>query len=88
MGSLSVMANGKDKGKSAVGNGKPLDIVFCVDLSGSTNGLINDLRDNLWMIINQAQHMEPKPALRIGFASQFREGECVCENFSSAYSQF
>jgi hypothetical protein len=66
MGSLSVMANGKDKGKSAVGNGKPLDIVFCVDLSGSTNGLINDLRDNLWMIINQAQHMEPKPALRIG----------------------
>lgn len=45
---------------------KPLDLVFCIDLSGSTNGLINDFRDNLWLIINQAQHMEPKPDLRIG----------------------
>ncbi|MBK9399861.1 MAG: VWA domain-containing protein [Bacteroidetes bacterium] len=45
---------------------RPLDIVFCVDLSGSTNGLINDLRDNLWMIINLAENMEPKPSLRIG----------------------
>ncbi len=52
------------------GNGpyknRPLDLVFCVDLSGSTNGLINDLRDNLWLIINLAEHMEPKPDLRIG----------------------
>lgn len=45
---------------------KPLDIVFCIDLSGSTNGLINDLRDNLWLIVNQAQQMEPAPDLRIG----------------------
>ena len=56
-----------DGGAKHYSNGqKPLDIVFCVDLSGSTNGLINDLRDNLWLIINQANHMEPKPDLRIG----------------------
>lgn len=56
-----------DGGTKQYSNGqKPLDLVFCVDLSGSTNGLINDLRDHLWLIINQANHMEPKPDLRIG----------------------
>ena len=44
----------------------PLDIVFCLDLSGSTNGLIDDVREQLWTIINQANLMEPAPDLRIG----------------------
>ena len=44
----------------------PLDIVFCIDLSGSTNGLIDDVREQLWMIINQAHELEPVPDLRIG----------------------
>ncbi len=44
---------------------QPLDIVICVDLSGSTNGLINNVRDNLWLIINQANIMIPTPDLRI-----------------------
>ncbi len=44
----------------------PLDIVFCLDLSGSTNGLIEDVREQLWTIINQAHAMEPVPDLRIG----------------------
>lgn len=59
-------AGDKDKGKVSQSNLKPLDIVFCLDLSGSTNGLLNDLRDHLWMIINQANNMEPKPSLRMG----------------------
>ncbi len=46
---------------------RPLDIVFCADLSGSTNGLINDMRDQLWVIVNQIQQMEPAPDLRISF---------------------
>lgn len=44
---------------------RPLDLVFCLDLSGSTNGLINDVRDNIWSIINQTNSMSPKPDLRI-----------------------
>lgn len=55
-------ASGREK---RPGNQK-LEIVFCMDLSGSTNGLINDLRDNLWHIINQANLLTPKPELRIG----------------------
>ena len=61
-----LWAGDKDKSKVSQSNLKPLDIVFCLDLSGSTNGLLNDLRDHLWMIINQAHNMEPKPFLRIG----------------------
>lgn len=46
---------------------RPLDIVFAVDLSGSTNGIINDIRDNLWRVVNQIGHISPAPDLRIGF---------------------
>ena len=46
--------------------GRPLDIVFCLDLSGSTNGLLTDVRDNLWLISNEIDQMNPRPALRIG----------------------
>ena len=31
-----------------------------VDLSGSTNGLIDDVREQLWMIINQAHELSPE----------------------------
>ena len=65
---LPALANAGDRDKSKASSSphKPLDIVFCLDLSGSTNGLIDDVRDQLWMIINQAQYMEPKPFLRLG----------------------
>lgn len=45
---------------------RPLDIVFCLDLSGSTNGLVNDIRDNLWLIANELNVMQPKPDFRLG----------------------
>jgi len=45
---------------------RPLDIVFCLDLSGSTNGLVNDVRDNLWLIANELNAMKPKPDFRLG----------------------
>lgn len=62
----SVQLRAGEKEKVSGNNERPLDIVLCLDLSGSTNGLINDLRDNLWLIVNQAEHMNPKPDLRIG----------------------
>ncbi len=54
-------------GRAQVVNaGRPLDVVFCLDLSGSTNGLLTDVRDNLWLIANELDQMSPRPALRIG----------------------
>lgn len=43
-----------------------LDIVFTMDLSGSTNGLIDDLRDNVYDIVNYTSSLRPEPRLRIG----------------------
>jgi hypothetical protein len=61
--SLQVNATGK---KNKTPESKKLQIVFCTDLSGSTNGLINDVRNNLWHIINQAQIIAPDAELQLG----------------------
>lgn len=45
---------------------RQIDLVFCIDLSGSTNGLIDDVRDNMWEIINQVNTYRPLPNLRLG----------------------
>jgi hypothetical protein len=42
------------------------EIVFCVDLSASTNGLLNDIRDNLWYFISDVRKNMPETDLRIG----------------------
>ena len=60
---LDVTAGGK-KGNDA--KAKKLDIVFCLDLSGSTNGLITDVRESLWHIVNQVNLLDPVPDFRIG----------------------
>lgn len=44
----------------------PIDIVFCLDLSGSTNGLLFNLRNQLWDIVNESNSLNPQPNLRIG----------------------
>jgi len=44
----------------------PVDVVFTLDLSGSTNGLVDDVRDQLWDIINQVDTYRPGVDLRIG----------------------
>jgi hypothetical protein len=43
-----------------------IDVVFCLDLSGSTNGLIDDVRERIWEVINQVNSYRPAPEFRIG----------------------
>ncbi|HNR20042.1 MAG TPA: VWA domain-containing protein [Bacteroidia bacterium] len=45
---------------------RPVDIVFTLDLSGSTNGLVDNIRDKMWDVINQWKMFRPTPKLRIG----------------------
>lgn len=44
----------------------PIEVVFCIDLSGSTNGVVNDLRDQFWLIVNAVQAIRPHSELRMG----------------------
>ncbi|MEO5570891.1 MAG: hypothetical protein ABIT08_15925 [Bacteroidia bacterium] len=45
---------------------KPIDVVICMDLSGSTNGLLDDVRDMYWDLVNQVNTYRPQPHFRIG----------------------
>ncbi len=45
---------------------KQLQVVFCLDLSGSTNGLLQDVRDNIWYFVNSVLNESPETELKIG----------------------
>ena len=47
--------------------GTPVDIVFCLDLSGSTNGIIERMRNHIWDYVNLFSRCQPRPDFRIGF---------------------
>lgn len=59
--------------KAEVKSGQPIDIVFCVDLSGSTNGIVEDFRENYTHILNQLAGLKPKPNVRIGLVGFSRK---------------
>ena len=42
-----------------------IEVAFVLDLSGSTNGLLNDFRNNYYYMLNEIQAMKPKPELKI-----------------------
>ena len=45
---------------------RPVDLVICLDTSGSMTALIGSARARLWDIVNELATMEPTPALRVG----------------------
>lgn len=47
--------------------GPPVDIVFCLDLSGSTNGIVDRMRNHIWDYVNIFDGSFPKADFRIGF---------------------
>jgi len=61
---LCVQVNTTCKGQQPVS--RKLDVVFCLDLSASTNGLIDRFRDHLWDYTNLFSQCDPQPDYRIG----------------------
>ncbi len=53
----------------AAADGKPIDLVICLDVSGSMNGLIDSAKMRLWDIVNELARMKPTPNLRVGLYS-------------------
>lgn len=43
-----------------------IEIVFCLDLSGTTNGLLESVKENIWQLITDLDRFEPKANVRIG----------------------
>jgi hypothetical protein len=46
-----------------------IDLVLCLDVSSSMNGLINQARSKLWDIVNEFAKAEPTPHLRVALYS-------------------
>lgn len=55
------------------------EIAIVADLSGSTNGLLDDLRDNLWNLVNYFNRSNPETELRLAFVG-FSRGSFGMEN--------
>ena len=45
--------------------GKPIDVVICLDISGSMDGLIESAKTKLWDIVNDLAKIKPTPQLRV-----------------------
>src|SRR5215468_9340915 len=46
--------------------GKPNDLVICLDVSGSMDGLIASAKIQLWNVVNELARIKPTPNLRVG----------------------
>lgn len=63
---VAVPAQGAEK---IVVKPKDVDLVVCLDVSGSMNGLIDSAKIRLWSIVNELAKMKPTPNLRVSLYS-------------------
>jgi hypothetical protein len=52
--------------------GPPIDIVFVIDISGSTGGILYSIRGKFWEIQNELARLNPVPNYRIGIVCMGR----------------
>lgn len=52
--------------------GQPIDVVFCLDLSNSSNGLIDQFRNRIWDYWNFFSKCNPQPNYRLGVVAYAR----------------
>jgi len=53
---------------------KPVDLVICLDVSGSMNGLIDSARLKLWDVVNELAKIKPTPVRRVAVYSYGGQG--------------
>ena len=52
--------------RDPAGQRRPVDLVICLDTSGSMTALIDSARAKLWEVINELAQADPTPRLRVG----------------------
>ena len=58
-----------------------VDLVICLDTSGSMQGLINAARQNIWAIVNDLALASPSPKLRIALLTYGNNGHQQSNNW-------
>ena len=64
-----VPAFAEDAKPAKPAEGKAIDLVLCLDVSGSMNGLIDSAKIKLWDIVNEMARLKPTPNLRVSLYS-------------------
>ncbi|MDX2132940.1 MAG: VWA domain-containing protein [Planctomycetota bacterium] len=64
----------KTEAASADASPRPVDLVICLDTSGSMDGLIDAARQRLWGIVSDLATAKPRPALRVALLSFGNDG--------------
>ena len=55
--------------------GKPIDLVLCLDTSGSMQGLIDAARTKMWEVVNELARAKPAPSLRVALLTYGSPGD-------------
>jgi hypothetical protein len=64
-----VLAQDAKPADAKPADGKAIDLVLCLDVSGSMNGLIDSAKIKLWDIVNEMARLKPTPNLRVALYS-------------------
>jgi hypothetical protein len=54
---------------AAAGDTRAVDVVICLDTSGSMANLLDSTRARIWDVVNELAKMKPTPELRVGLLS-------------------
>src|SRR5436190_13155903 len=73
---LALPAPGVDKKEEKKPAKKPqVEVVFCLDTTGSMGGLIEAAKQKIWSISNQIANGKPTPELKIGLVAYRDKGD-------------
>lgn len=74
-GQLEAAGNRPTRGA----NGTPIDLVICLDTSGSMTNLIDSARGRLWDIVTELSKAQPTPSLRVGLLTYGTPGTSTAD---------
>src|SRR4051794_22710434 len=71
---LAAVAARAGEPQPAPAGPKPVDVVICLDVSNSMDGLIASAKQKLWDIVNDLARAQPTPDLRVALYSYGHDG--------------
>ncbi|MBI5359008.1 MAG: VWA domain-containing protein [Planctomycetes bacterium] len=75
LASLPFSASAQDKIVKPIEKGIDMEIVFCVDTTGSMGGLIEGAKVKVWSIVNEIIKQKPTPSIKIGLIAYRDQGD-------------
>jgi len=77
LGLLAGPAAAHDEAAPEVLRPRSVDLVICLDTSGSMQGLIHAARQKLWSVVNELAALKPEPRLRVALLTYGTPGAHV-----------